>query len=77
MKHSRTSALRPLEVSQTSQKTTIETFCDDDLHGQISTQCMHSALTRYGGYKRRSMDDEKVAPHSFTWIRRERSLPEN
>lgn len=38
---------------------------------------LHTALTRYGGYKRRSMDDEKVAPHSFTWIRRERSLTEN
>lgn len=43
----------------------------------ISHRKLQLQLTRYGGYKRRSMDDETVAPHSFTWIRRERSLTEN
>ena len=29
---------------------------------------------RYGGYKRRTYEDPAIAPHSLTWIRRERAL---
>lgn len=36
--------------------------------------CLPKYATMFGSYRRRSMTDEKIAPHSYTFVRRECNL---
>lgn len=38
------------------------------------TACLPKFATMSGAYRKRSIDDEKDAPHSFTFVRRESAM---